>query len=605
MPEGDSGFDPCQYDPASPPLQPLHNGENFEAESIVDPGELIGCTDIQKEQKTALSPTTKDVTQDCESITEHDFDQLSDQDCPALPEPEPTNIEPETNERPANDDQQSNDSIDDLLKDDPPIDKQNETCPTKTNPGLKIRAFKDLQQDKIDAEPSQPDLSSAHSWTIAEGAPPEDPKPLTCSDIAPNTKIKGGFVTPVRAGVKIVSSNVIRSTTTKSQLPRGVYRFRPHKGNEAILVVNIDKQETTKKTQVFTKLVPTSKNSLTSSESKEQHEGQEMCISARKLYIDEMMLTVGSSNELTRNEMRNSFKRQWLTLDERNKMSYRLKAAQNYSVKVQEPKGISLSTITEGRENSGVLPKGWNRNINSVRGYKIVSISSPDGRVFTEKKDLKKYVEDNLIDLDLDLIDFSPHVSYLPWFSMPILDSTISQLNIKKKIATVQDKMFVNLDLKTLEGFSFPHGVWVPLICNQKQCKIQIPLGYRSDEFDPPPHQNLNKDKIKQRFLLDLEGKKQKMQVQMIVQEDGEKIFEIPSGYKLLGEPENDFVAGGQWCSLKEEDINPTPPTKNAPSIPEPAPSSQIPPQLPFADNVDLFADYDYDEEVVINDGHL
>ena len=54
---------------------------------------------------------------------------------------------------------------------------------------------------------------------------------------------------------------------------------------------------------------------------------------------------------------------------------------------------------------------------------------------------------------------------------------------------------------------------------------------------------------------------------------------------------------------LKEEEIKPTPPTKNAPSIPEPAPSSPIPPQLPFADNVDLFADYD--EEVVKNDGHL
>jgi len=589
----DTAFDPCQYDPvdpASPPLQPLHNGDNFEAESIVDPGEL-DCNEIQEEQKTALSPTKEGVIQDCESITEHDFDQLLDQDRPALPEPEPDNIEPETNDRPANDDQQSNDSIDDLLKDDPPMDKQDETFTPKNNPGLKIRAFKDLQQDKMDVEPSQPDVSPAHSWTIAEGAPPEDPKPLTCSDIAPNTLIKGGFVTPVRPGVKIVSSNVIRSTTTESQLPKGVYRFRPHKGNEAILVVNIDKQEATKKTKVFT--APTSKKSSNSSE---------VVISAMKLYIDEMMLKVGSLNEDIKGVMSKRFKKQWLALTEGEKMHYRLKAAKNYSAKIKEPKGISLSTIKERREKSGVLPKGWKRNVSTVRGYKIVTVSSPDGRAFTDKKELKKYVEDNLIDLDLDLIDFSPHVSFLPWFSMPISDSTRIQLNNKKKIK-IKDKFFVNLDLQTHDGFSYPHGVWVPITYHQSQYKVQIPLGYRSDEFDPVPPQNLNKDQIKQRFLLDPEGKKQSMQVQIIVQDDGEKIFEIPLGYKLLGEPKNDFVAGGPWCPLKEDEVKPTPPTKDVPSTPDPAPSSPIPPQLPIADDVNLFADYD--EEVIINDGHL
>lgn len=85
-------------------------------------------------------------------------------------------------------------------------------------------------------------------------------------------------MTPVRPGVKIVSSNVIRSTTTKSQLPRGVYRFRPDKGNDAILVVGI---EPTSKTKVVTEAA---KGSSTGSKSKRGNSMTPM-----KLYIDKMM----------------------------------------------------------------------------------------------------------------------------------------------------------------------------------------------------------------------------------------------------------------------------------------------------------------------------
>ena len=575
----DNGFDPCHYDPASPTFP---KGENEDLGSIAE------SEDLREDQTPDNAPAENGI-QDCESIAVQDFDRISDQD----PSPEPDNIDPETNERPSNDDQQSHDSIDDLLKDDQPsTDEHDELC--TPNPVLKIRAFKDLQQEKMDIEPSQP---VAHSWTITEGAPPEDPKPLTCSDIAPNTRITGGVVTPVRPGVKIVSSNVIRSTTTESQLPRGVYRFRPDKGNDAILVVGI---EPTNKPMVLAKAAPTLLPLL-------PRPLLPKIMTPMTLYVDRMMSKETSKNERDRErllKLREQYKKQWLSLSEESKQFYRVEAAEMNSVTVQEPEGISLSDkINANNEDSGGLPKGWKRNIHSIRGYKVVTVSTPDGRAFTEKEELKKYVEDNFIDLDLDLINFSPHVSYLPHFSMPISDSG------KRKQLTIQGQTFVNLNLESVEGFTFPRGVWVPLMTNNQIDRVHIPLGYRSDEFDPP--QIRNSENAKQRFLMDPEGKKQNMPVQMIINEDGEKHLQIPSGYKLMGDPENDYDLGAVWKrkrqdeqrkrELKEAGIYHTPLEKDDPGIPPPDPTPSS--QLPVLDNANLFDDYD--EEVLINDGHL
>ena len=577
----DNAFDPCQYDPASPPLT---SEDKLDQESKLDPGELL-CSEIKEEPAGVAWP-----------------------ECVIESEPE----KPGTGVSCDDQDHLSNGSIDDLLKDDPdpppaPKEQADEQEAPKTKHVLKIRSFKDLQQEKIDVE--SPQTSEGHSWTIAEGSPPEDPPPLavssgtslTCSDIAPNTQIRGGTVTPVRAGVKIVSSNVIRSTITKSGLPRGVYRFRPQQGNEAILVVSLDKTPEVSKQVVKAEEVP-----------------PERGMTPMDLYINKMTANE-QYKELRRTKSNGKvyemYKRKWFKLSEEVKQLYREEAAKLNSVKVLEPKGISLSGESNEKETdnysnySGLpLPKGWRINTHRIKGYKTVNVSSPNGRVFTEKEELNKFVEDNCIDIDTDLIDFAPHVLYLPGFPMPIVVGNKKTLFVKQI-----KQMFVNLNLETHEGFPLPLGVWVPLSLHKSKTRAKIPLGYRSDVYNPPNFNQyaLNYKEMRQRFLLDPEGKKQNMMVKMIVNAKGEKIFQIPFGYKLLGEAANDFILEGVRDQhiqvLVEEGIHgpwskSKPSSNSAPSAPVPVPSAPTA-QLPVLDNAKLFDDYD--ERVLKNDGNI
>jgi len=95
--------------------------------------------------------------------------------------------------------------------------------------------------------PSEPKRNPTPSWTVAEGCPPvpEPSPPLRASDVAPDTLIPQGTVTPVAPGTKIVSSNVVRLSTDKTGVPAGVYMLVRHNGSKAVLIVKAEPSEAT------------------------------------------------------------------------------------------------------------------------------------------------------------------------------------------------------------------------------------------------------------------------------------------------------------------------------------------------------------------------
>ena len=54
----------------------------------------------------------------------------------------------------------------------------------------------------------------------------------------------GQVFTPVAPGTRIISSNVIQSTTSKMQLAPGVYKIKNLEGTETVLIVKDDRPKT-------------------------------------------------------------------------------------------------------------------------------------------------------------------------------------------------------------------------------------------------------------------------------------------------------------------------------------------------------------------------
>merc|ERR1719385_5407 len=81
------------------------------------------------------------------------------------------------------------------------------TTEKESSPGASLRLVSLSNLVPNSPPPSQPIGNPTPSWTVAEGCPPapEPSPPLRASDVAPDTPIPQGTVTPVAPGTKIVS----------------------------------------------------------------------------------------------------------------------------------------------------------------------------------------------------------------------------------------------------------------------------------------------------------------------------------------------------------------------------------------------------------------
>ena len=120
------------------------------------------------------------------------------------------------------DDGDSNDSIEDLLKD----EEDGKNTKIESQSKIKIRSFQDLQENKVASEVPSASNDKPNSWTITEGAPIEDPLPKAESGKSIN--VLGGILVPIKPGTKVISSNVIERTCSETKLPQGVYNFKSY-----------------------------------------------------------------------------------------------------------------------------------------------------------------------------------------------------------------------------------------------------------------------------------------------------------------------------------------------------------------------------------------
>ena len=279
---------------------------------------------------------------------------------------------------------------------------------TKNNGGpgntLKLRAFTDLKKSSLTGLTP---VTGSHSWTRAEGPPPA--KHVShilsipaASSVLPNTQVQGGTVTPVAPGTKIVSSNVVQCSTSKSKLPPGVYKFAKLDGTEAVLIVKEDKD--LRKNPIIAPKEPSHNASLDSSYR-----------TPLQIFSSEVSNAIKKKlPQLSYSEIQKIVIDRWTRMTDGEKQAYRDKAAKN-ARNVEEPQGISLPAPSAPKPlfDDPSLPEGWQRTlvkrtIGISAGRYDVFIYTPDGIKLRNPGELRTYLyERGITDINPDAIDFS------------------------------------------------------------------------------------------------------------------------------------------------------------------------------------------------------
>ena len=462
--------------------------------------------------------------------------------------------------------EESNDSIDKLLEDEVSDITKKQVAP-KENQTIKLRSFQDLQGDGDDIEelPSHSEQPS-HSWTIAE----ERTQALTSQDIAPGTPALEGVVTPIAPGTKVVSSKVIKTTCTESNLPQGVYRYNLNdSGKEAVLVVK--QWQDWAQTDPARKLISSRTNASASAKVPE-------ALTTHQFGHNITKQTSGGSNFSSPQDLLKHY---------------------NYNIKeptTKERTSLSKNAQQELKFDDDNLPAGWTREImkNPTSKYHSVQIITPDWKKITCRSALVQYIEDNnLSHIDPYSISFSPYKEMDTEERLEILSSKklyeTEAPTYKVKLSVFLEKYSTQICKKDGDDYIKiplinPVGsvekMFVPLVKSQRNgpChQICIPQGHtipKAKDMDrksvkemEPIYRKSNKNFVK-KTLVDPSQTVVELYVKLITGNSGQTLVQVPVGHEL--------------CSI-------TAPSDNA----EEAPSNEK----------SLFEDYD--EEVLIDDGDV
>eukprot|EP00090_Calanus_glacialis_P013471 TRINITY_DN22146_c0_g1_i1.p1 TRINITY_DN22146_c0_g1~~TRINITY_DN22146_c0_g1_i1.p1 ORF type:complete len:1179 (-),score=271.67 TRINITY_DN22146_c0_g1_i1:51-3149(-) len=267
---------------------------------------------------------------------------------------------------------------------------------------LKLRAFMDLKNLNPVIKPTN---AQNQPWNIAEERPPKQVSHVmsipAASSVLPDTPVQGGRVTPVAPGTKIVSSNVVQSSTSKSKLPPGVYRFNKNDGTEAVLIIKDDKE--LRKTPIIAPKEPSPSGMDQTYKTPLQIFSSEVSNAIKK-----------KLPQLSYSEIQKIVIDRWTRMTDSEKQIYRDKAAKN-TRNVVEPRGISLPAPSDPKPlfEDPSLPEGWQRSlvqrtIGVSAGKYDVYIFTPDGSRLRSQNELRTYLYDRgITDINPDTIDFS------------------------------------------------------------------------------------------------------------------------------------------------------------------------------------------------------
>ena len=460
--------------------------------------------------------------------------------------------------------EESNDSIEKLLEDEiSAITKKQEE--QRENQVIKLRSFQDLQSDGDDIKelPSHSDQAS-HSWTIAE----ERTQALTSQDIAPGTPALEGVVTPIAPGSKVVSSKVIKTTCTESNLPQGVYRYNlSDSGKEAVLVVK-------------------------------QWQDWAQTDSARKLISSSTNASAKMPQALTKHQFDQNITKQ---KSGGSNFSSPQELLRHYNYNTKEPTtkertSLSKNAQQELKFDDDNLPTGWSREImkNPTSKYHTVQIITPDLKKITCRSALVQYIEDNnLSHIDPYSISFSPYKEVDTEERLEILSSKklyeTEAPTYKVKLSAFLEKNSTQISKKDGDYIKIPlinpvgsiEKMFVPLVKRPQKgpChQICIPQGHtiaRVKDMDgesvremEPVYRKSNKNFVK-KTLVDPSQTVVELYVKLVTGNSGQTLVQVPVGHEL--------------CSITAPSPNDnTKETGDAPSLFE-----------------------DYDEEVLIDDGDV
>ena len=442
--------------------------------------------------------------------------------------------------------QNSNDSIDQLLEDDPQLNDSLEPTPK-----IKIRNFQDLQKQAKDKS-EETENQNIHSWTIAEDPP---------SESATSIEALGGLATPIPPGTKVVSSNVIKTTESESGLKPGVYRFIKHgsSNKEAILVVKaspvISNIRTEKDKEKQSDKEEEGKNSSKSKSAKDDYSPMyhDLCHDESSKYVTAFQLFKKEMESIMYNSDIKFIRERWISLSDNEKKQYGEMATQ-HNLEVRRNVSEDLSSLP----CKVALPREWKCSVvqTDSDGITRLKISSPGGEDIFDREHLKEYIlQKNIPTVDPYSIHFTKEHELQATLSKKEVVELFSTVRNQVNLPTYKLPIDLNKDLIKMNASSIivsnnveyilrklfgPDGseleMYVPLIQElTSRYIIEIPEGYR--KLCPRTFWRLKKNEVYRAFTkrkaFGPDGKWTHVFVKVIKNHEGEKSICVPKGHKI------------------------------------------------------------------------